>query len=299
MAKTSIEWTNETWNPVRGCSRISPGCERCYAEGIAARFSGPGLPFEGFARRDANGDPQWTGKVGLVEDALLAPLSWRKPRSVFVNSMSDLFHERFADEEIDRVWTVMLLAPQHTFQVLTKRAERARRYLTDPKLYARVLRVADEIRATRPKLTAVGISNPSTFAAQWIWLGVSVENQSCADARIPELLATPAGVRFVSAEPLLGPVDLWAFLSGTHRDASLAALGSPPMPGLDWVIAGAENTRRSPRAMDEAWVRTLRDQCATAGTSFFYKQRIEAGRKVSLPMLDGVRHDAFPLGDSA
>src|ERR1017187_3120358 len=123
MGKTTIEWTDKTWNPTRGCSRVSEGCTRCYAETLAARFSDTGAPFHLFAKRTPSG-PRWTGKVELIESILDLPLHWRKPTRVFVNSMSDLFHEALPDEAIDRVFAVMALCPQHTFQVLTKRAER-------------------------------------------------------------------------------------------------------------------------------------------------------------------------------
>ncbi|MBY6277267.1 DUF5131 family protein [Symbiobacterium thermophilum] len=128
--RTRIEWTDATWNPIRGCSRVSEGCRNCYAERMAARFSGPGRPYEDLVRRTPHG-PRWTGEVRLVEELLDAPLHWRRPRRIFVNSMSDLFHEAVPDEWIDKVFAVMALAEHHTFQVLTKRPERMLRYLTD------------------------------------------------------------------------------------------------------------------------------------------------------------------------
>jgi protein gp37 len=150
--KTSIEWTDATWNCVRGCSRVSPGCGGanheggCYAEKIAARFSGPGQPFEGFAERTKFGG-RWTGKMALVEEMLTVPLRWKKPRRIFVNSMSDLFHENLPDEAIDKVFAVMALAPQHTFQVLTKRSDRMRAYMLAPDVAARVWKAANDIAA--------------------------------------------------------------------------------------------------------------------------------------------------------
>ena len=122
-AKTGIEWTDATWNPIRGCSRVSEGCRNCYAETIAARFSGPGLAYEGLAVMQ-NGHPHWTGKIEFVDEHLLDPLSWRRPRRIFVNSMSDLFHENVTDEMRDKIFAVMALCPQHIFQVLTKRPAR-------------------------------------------------------------------------------------------------------------------------------------------------------------------------------
>jgi protein gp37/DNA-binding XRE family transcriptional regulator len=277
---TSIEWTDATWNPVRGCSRVSEGCRNCYAEKVAARFSGPGLAYEGLARlkpiRFSNPmgpgmlertEARWTGEVRMVPEHLADPLRWTKPRRVFVNSMSDLFHEKLADEDIDRIWATMLLAPRHTFQVLTKRAERARAYLTAPDLYARVLRAAGEIRATRPELAQVGISDPGRFPASWIHLGVSVEDQETADERIPRLLATPAAVRFVSYEPALGPVDFWPFFVDWDPD------GQPDkMHGrLGWIIVGGESGPGA-RPFDIAWARSTVEQCRAANVACFVKQ---------------------------
>lgn len=263
---TNIEWTDETWNPTRGCSRISEGCRHCYAEGIAARFSKPGMPFEGFAQVTAPRDlldrtggrrNGWTGKVDLIEDKLLEPLSWRTPRKVFVNSMSDLFHEALPDEAIDRVYAVMALAPHHVFQVLTKRAERMRDYFAAPDLYQRILNAANNIRAKRPYLTSVGISNPATHPPKWIWKGVSVEDQPSADTRIPLLLQTPGAVRFLSCEPLLSGLDL-----AKHRPGAL---------GLHWVIVGGESGAEA-RPCKVWWVRNIVGQCRDAGIAVFVKQ---------------------------
>lgn len=264
MTKTSIEWTDCTWNCVRGCTRVSRGCEHCYAEGVARRFAGPGQPYEGLVRLDAKGKPkaQWNGEVRFVTEKLAEPLSWRKPRRVFVNSMSDLFHEGVLDAQIDLVLAVMLLAPQHTFQVLTKRPERMRAYLSAPDLYDRVLRAAGTFRAKRPGLCAVAISNPATSPPWWIWWGVSVEDQRTADERIPVLLTLPAAVRWVSYEPALGPVDF----------AGEA--------GIDWIVVGGESGPGA-RPFDLAWARSTIAQCRAAETACFFKQ---AG---SNPMLDG------------
>lgn len=196
---TEISWTDRTWNPIRGCSRVSEGCRFCYAEGVAYRFSGPGQPYEGLARK-VNGRAAWTGKVRLVESALTEPLSWRKPARIFVNSMSDLFHEHVSDEFIAAVFGVMAAAPQHTFQVLTKRAERMREVVS-------ALSV-ELVRECTLKLTGRMIRGDWMLPLPNVWLGVSCEDQQRADERIPLLLQTPAVVRFVSCEPLLGPIDL-------------------------------------------------------------------------------------------
>ena len=299
--KTGIEWTDATWNPVRGCSRVSEGCRNCYAETVAARFSGPGLPYEGLARRTAAGEPRWTGKVRVVETALEQPLRWTRPRRIFVNSMSDLFHERLPDADIDRVFAVMLLAPRHTFQILTKRAERMRAYLTAPALYGRILDAVNLIRQRRPDLSGFGVSDPTRFPARWIWLGVSVEDQVAADERIPLLLDTPAAGRFLSCEPLLGPID-FRKVRGFNR------------VGLDlsrwWVIVGGESGPNA-RTMHVQWARQIRDLCEIAGVPFFFKQWGEwapddpnpplssvaysrVGKKAAGALLDGREHRAFP-----
>ena len=257
-----IEWTDATWNPTRGCRRISPGCVNCYAEKVAARFCGPGLPYEGLVKLG-----RWNGKARFVPDKLDLPLRWRKSRRIFVNSMSDLFYDGFSDEQIDQVLAVMLLAPQHTFQVLTKRAERMARYLSDPGLYMRILAgPASELRQRMPRLMAIGISNPAAAPAKWIWWGVSVEDQQRADERIPHLLQTPAAVRFVSYEPALGPVN---FGLRPMRD------GCGPKPikatGLDWLIVGGESGTGA-RPFDIAWARSAVAQCKAAGVPVFVKQ---------------------------
>jgi len=264
---TGIQWTDRVWNPVRGCSRVSEGCRNCYAERIAARFSGPGKPFAGFARREAPHGPvhphdlalwepkdrvaRWTGKVALVPEKLDEPLHWRKPSRVFVNSMSDLFHEKLSDGEIDQVFAVMAEAQRHTFQILTKRAERMRQY-------------------------SVGHTLPGCVW-KWplpnVWLGVSVEDQTTADERIPLLLQTPAAVRFVSYEPALGPVDFHVYLS-TDATEDCPACGSVmgcDHGALDWLIYGGESGPGA-RLNDIAWAESARDQCKEAGVAFFCKQ---------------------------
>lgn len=339
---TGIEWTDATWNPTRGCRRTSPagskqsGCGDasgggCYAERTAARFCGPGQPYEGLITLTANG-PRWSGATKFVESHLYDPLRWQKPRRIFVDSMSDLFHDGFTDDQRDQVLAVMLLSPRHTFQCLTKRAAAMRRYLSGAGLYARVLRAADAIRDRFPRmqLSQIGIGNPATSPARWIWWGVSVENQAAADERIPELLATPAAVRWISAEPLIGAVDFglprtWLvgatarkILRDTGARGAVTAHLQPP-PSLDWIVAGCESGPGA-RPCDVAWLRSLRDQCAAAGVPYFLKQATvgrdpafvdglqvmsyaidegdgshrKAGGVIGLPYLDGVQHAAFP-----
>lgn len=273
-ADTKIEWTDATWNPVRGCTRTSSGCQACYAERITARFSKPGQPYEGLAEMTAAGS-RWTGKLRLIEERLDDPIRWRKPRRIFVNSMSDLFHEQLEVDDIARVWAVMLLVPHHTFQILTKRAERMRAILTDPAFYDLVMRFATAKRRTLPRnLQVFGISNPTARPTPWIWLGVSIEDQRTADGRIPHLLRTPAAVRVASCEPLLGPIDLFA--CGGLNTVTRAMMfehetDRASADWLDWVIAGGESGLGA-RPMHPDWARSLRDQCQAAWTPFFFKQ---------------------------
>ena len=270
-SNSPIEWTDASWNPVRGCSRVSEGCRHCYAERVAYRFGGEGKPYEGLVRLGKQG-PVWTGEV---------------PQKIFVNSMSDLFHESLPDAAIDQVYAVMLLTPWHTHQVVTKRPERAARYLTDPTLYDRLLRAADRIRLVRmgrlhgPRpmmlLDQIAISNPATHPPRWIWLLTSVENQATADDRIPHLLRCPAAVRGVSYEPALGAVDFSRWLL---------------RPGLDWIIAGGESGPGA-RPPHPRWFRDARDQAQAAGVAYFFKQwgawqlGSAAGREGLIVLSDG------------
>lgn len=241
-----IAWTDESWNPVRGCSRVSEGCRHCYAEVRAARFSGPGLPYEGLATYVA-GEARWTGTLTLVSEKLVEPLSWRRPRRVFVNSMSDLFHEGLSDEQIAEVFGVMYacLGRGHAFQILTKRA----------------YRLPCALAAVREHLGTRVWPLPN------VWLGVSVEDQRAADERIPLLLQTPAAVRWVSYEPALGPVDFrpWLHRVGLHMD------GTHDTERLDWIVVGGESGPRA-RPLDLAWVRATIARCRAAGVPVFVKQ---------------------------
>jgi protein gp37 len=263
---SKIEWTERVWNPIRGCSRVSPGCQHCYAERVAHRFSGPGQPYEGLTHLVA-GKPQWTGEVRLVPEALGEPLHWRKPCRVFVNSMSDLFHEDVPDGFLCRVFKVMGQAERHTFQVLTKRADRMQRFLRE-QTNAHAIRTLED----------------PEFCVRWpypnVWCGVSVEDQQRANERIPPLLQTPAAVRFVSAEPLLGPVDLTAVRHqlGAQSFATVNVLVEKDSlnrghdrPRLDWVIVGGESGPGA-RPMRLEWARSLVTQCREAGVAVFCKQ---------------------------
>ncbi|QNJ58116.1 hypothetical protein PP483_gp60 [Gordonia phage Bunnybear] len=249
---TTIEWTDATWNPVTGCTKVSAGCDHCYAETFAERFRGtPGHYFEnGF-------------DVQLRENKLTEPLRWRKPRKVFVNSMSDLFHDAVPDWFIAHVFGVMALAPQHTFQILTKRHARMRSLLSAQKVgnwpHPFESMVRNAAHNTRNNFGRADWPDADTVT--WplpnVWLGVSTENQQWADIRIPALLDTPAAVRFISAEPLLGPMQL-------RREWGYG-------PGIDWLIVGGESGRGA-RPMHPDWARALRDHRDVVGAAFLFKQ---------------------------
>ncbi len=251
---SSIEWCDSTWNPVRGCSRVSPGCVNCYAEKVAARFSDQGQPFHLFASRTPK--PHWTGKVGIVENHLMDPLKWRKPQRIFVNSMSDLFHEDLPDEAIDRVFAVMALCPQHTFQCLTKRPGRMLRYLNSTYTFRRnsVIDEASRILHDRQEKDIRAISwNLPAWPLPNVWLGVSAENFATWDARVHLLKRTPAAVRFVSYEPALEDLE------------------SVDLEEIDWLIVGGESGPGA-RPFDISWARNTVHQCAAAGVACFVKQ---------------------------
>lgn len=285
---SSIEWTEETWNPVTGCDRVSPGCDHCYALTMAGRLKGMGS-----AKYQNDGDPRTSGPgfaVTTHEDALSIPLRWKKPRTVFVNSMSDLFHPRVPDAFIDEVFGVMAVAHElygHQFQVLTKRAPRMRAYMTAENRhingYWMSTRAAIAGAAHRwaiDRTNAGELSDRIEFGALWplpgVWLGVSAENQEYADRRIPELVKTPAAIRFVSAEPLLGELDLSKWLGVEYSDmgmwlAEMVATVSGRGSQLDWVIVGGESGPGA-RPLREEWVECLVDQCQAAETAVFVKQ---------------------------
>lgn len=262
-AKSKIEWTasaegtpGSTWNPVRGCSRVSRGCEHCYAERMAARFVTGPITRPGPYSQVIGLDGRWNGTVELIEKALKIPPHWKKPRRIFVNSMSDTFHEALPDAAIDRILSVMALCPQHTFMVLTKRAERMHRYL----YFRSEDRGQQAARILNPIMRSVWpLPSGRTFPAclsNWplpnVWLGVSVEDRSQLH-RIDQLRETPAALRFLSLEPLLED------------------LGALDLRGIGQVIVGGESGPGA-RPMNLAWARSIRKQCLDSGTNFFMKQ---------------------------
>ena len=259
---SKIEWTDRTWNPTVGCSRVSEGCRNCYAERMAGTRLAHLPDYAGTTHHNAAGKPVWTGKVNLLEHRLDDPRHWKKPCRVFVNSMSDLFHEEIPFDFIDHVYGIMAHTPQHIFQVLTKRPER----------------MLEWSRLTRhfidPKIWEYGRN---------IWLGVSVERQEEADKRIPLLIQVPAEVHFLSCEPLIAPLDIARFL-----------------PAVSWVIVGGESGPGA-RQMRHWWAQELRNQCILYRIPFFFKQwgeydslgarvgKTKAGRR-----LNGEEWNQFP-----
>jgi protein gp37 len=327
--KSKIEWTDATWNPIRGCSRISEGCRNCYAESVANRFKGAGLPYEGLITSSG----AWNGEIKIIQDKITEPLRWKKPRRIFVNSMSDLFHEKVDIETINKVFAVMSLAQNHTFQILTKRADRMHEYLTTPYREQQIKSAAWEILGHFPKQSSAGMK--ATWPLPNIWLGASVEDQITAEKRIPLLLKTPAAIRWISAEPLINAINLSSTLGGTlwiggqrGCNGTHNGIGTIDCPkhahhhhdercnrGLDWVVAGGESGKNA-RRMKPDWIRSLRDQCVYAKVPFFFKQWGEyglnwykdengekipgtewqylAGKKIAGRELDGRIWDQFP-----
>ncbi|MDI6752825.1 MAG: phage Gp37/Gp68 family protein [Thermodesulfobacteriota bacterium] len=251
--RSKIEWTDATWNPVTGCTKVSPACTNCYAERFAERFRGvPGHPYEqGF-------------DLKLWPERLTLPLRWKQPRTVFVNSMSDLFHEDVPEDFIGKVFEVMIDANHHIFQILTKRSERMLAWL-------------------QSNFTLASNGNGKPAWPPHIWLGVSVENQNYT-WRIRHLQKTPALVRYLSIEPLLGPISLNAGL----------------LDGINWVILGGESGPHA-RPMNPEWVYDVRDQCERYSVPFFFKQwgaydqyGKRVGKKRAGRIFDGRTYDAVP-----
>lgn len=260
--RSAIEWTQATWNPVTGCDRISPACDHCYALTLAKRLKAMGQP-----HYQTDGHPRTSGPgfgVATHPEALTVPLGWRRPRLIFVNSMSDLFHARVPDVFIAQVFAVMATAGHHTFQVLTKRPGRMVRLLNGDAFPKEVF----DLAAARYGADVLTWPMPN------LWVGTSVETQRYADQRIPKLLATPAAIRFLSCEPLLGPLDLRPWLPPARQAVAAFAhqlRRAGGRPTIDWVIAGGESGPGA-RPMRLDWVRGLRDQCQAAGVAFFCKQ---------------------------
>lgn len=246
MAASDIEWTEATWNPIAGCTIVSPGCTNCYAMRMAARLQAMGMAKYAGTTRKSGRRHVWTGKMNVDQRVLSAPLTWRKPQRIFVNSMSDLFHEMVHEPFIREVWDVMGRAHWHTFQILTKRPERM--------LHA--------------------LSNSDFPILANVWLGTSVENEDFVD-RIEVLRRVPAAIRFVSFEPLLGPIT------------------DPDLSGIHWAIVGGESGPRA-RPMNVAWVNSLHESCGRQGVAFFFKQWGGTRKKSTGRILNDRTWDDYP-----
>ena len=314
---TKIEWAEDVWNPIVGCYVISPGCTNCYAMRDAWRKgANPKTPQYHGLTKMTRGGPVWTGDMRLHEPALTKPLKRRKPTTYFVNSMSDLFHEGVQDEWLDQVFAVMALCPQHRFLILTKRADRMREYMTGDR-YG-VVNVAVEIISDAHGDVAGLVQRENMDrSGDWplpnVWLGVSAEDQPRADERIPHLLATPAALRFVSVEPMLGPVFLQLISTGYGDFPGRRAVGDtvnaltgervvgtatgynfdgPHWPALDWVIIGGESgSNARPMHLDHA--RDVVRQCQAAGVPVFVKQ---LGRQCVMHRYDAAQPVALGAG---
>jgi protein gp37 len=259
--KSEIEWTDATWNPSTGCTKVSSGCDNCYAHTLAHRLLSATyrsqLPV--IDSRENRGDPF---AVRIWPARLEVPATWKVPRRIFVNSMSDLFHKDVPDDFVVRCFEVMLSVDRHVYQILTKRPARAARFVSGPGGH----------------LFMGGPLPPH------IWIGTSVEDQS-VDYRIRHLLDVPAEVRFLSCEPLLGPLDLSAFLGSARR-----------RPGLEWVIVGGESGPHA-RPLHPDWARAVRDQCRAHEVPFFFKQWGGRTPKAGGRELDGRTWDEYPTAD--
>jgi len=247
---SDIEWTEATWNPIAGCAMLSPGCTNCYAQRLAGRLQAMGSPkYEGTTRKSGRRHV-WTGRINLDESALKAPLGWKRSLRIFVNSMSDLFQDGVPAQSIKSVWSIMEKTPWHTYQVLTKRPERMQRIVA-------------------------GLGDPLPN----VWLGTSVENDDYL-YRVDMLRSVPAHIRFVSFEPLLGPII------------------SVNLNGIHWAIVGGESGPGA-RAMAPQWVEALRAACRDQGVAFFFKQWGGARKKSSGRLLEGQTWDEYPDASAA
>jgi protein gp37 len=246
MAETSIEWTDATWNPVAGCTIVTAGCTNCYAMRMAARLDAMGVEkYHGLTRK-TGGRAKWTGKIRLDRKSLTMPDAWTRPRRVFVNSMSDLFHPDVPADFIRDVWATMARTPRHTYQILTK----------------------------RPDLMAAVITSAHLPTLSNVWLGTSVEDGRVLE-RIDKLRATPAAVRFISFEPLIGSVT------------------KAKLDGIHWAIVGGESGPKA-RPMNPHWVDEIESMCRRSGTAFFFKQWGGANKKASGRVLHGRTYDEMP-----
>lgn len=276
---TKIPWVRnpdgsagESWNPVRGCSPVSPGCEHCYAARIASRFSGPGNAYDGLATTGG----KWTGEINIYPQLFDRPRTWRKPRTVFVNSMSDLFHENIPFEALVPIFNTIRGTPRHRYIILTKRPKRMAEFFA---WYSGAIPIKDKL----------------LLSFRHMWLGVTAENQAMADERIPILINIPATLHFVSIEPMLEAIDISYMPANQSFDGKGGPVGSKRLiHAIDWVICGCESGHGA-RTFNVGWAEYLRDQCIGAGVPFFFKQaRGPNGEFIEMPKLDFKLWDQIP-----
>jgi len=297
---TKIEWCEETWNPIIGCSKISSGCKNCYAERMAGRLAniqsqvinyGQVVEWKESEKGSDYPMSKWNGKTHFVESALEKPFKWKKPRRIFVCSMGDLFHESVPFEWIERVWKIMAMCTQHTFLVLTKRPERIIPFFKY---------VGNRVKKSDLDSVPTQSENPFDYINTLpnVWIGVTAENQKMADKRIPIFLKVPAAKRFVSIEPMLGPVDL----TSIKGDAGSYYQVLEPIKwagvknrreAIDWVIIGSESGPNR-RWCIEKWVEDLIKQCEMANVPIVVKQLHRNGKKVALPEINGKIYNEYP-----
>jgi len=307
---TRIEWTDKTWNPVVGCTRVSAGCDHCYAVRQTHRLAGMHRPeYRGLTVLNGKGDRHFNGTVRCLPERLADPLHWRKRCRVFVNSMSDLFHEKVPFEFVMKVWAAMKMSPSHTFQILTKRPGIAKEFIAEHLTAHWLMQACDDLvfsatwmsDSQQRQFSHIAHRDPHTLVLPNVWLGTSIEDQVTADERIWHLLRCPAAVRFLSCEPLLGPIDIGETDGADEWWQS---------NGIGWVIVGGESGPGA-RPMHPDWVRSIRDQCVAAGVPFFFKQWgeyiqvenlnhtrgwdfVRVGKKRAGAMLDGREWRHFP-----
>jgi protein gp37 len=298
MGKTDIEWTDRSWNPTVGCSKVSQGCKNCYAMSMSARIAN-----SAFARQkkgkeltdvekaymaivkwestgpedsDIKAVPKWNNEIAEIDSRLEEPLNIKKPQRFFVNSMTDLFHPKIENSLIDKIFAVMAAAKEHQFQILTKRPQRMKEYFQRDNLHPRIMTELDHIWERTQDDRCTNAANriaTKGFPLPNVWLGTSVENQETAEERIPELLACPAQVRFLSCEPLLGRLDIGYYFSdeALFRARGYNAWIGKEGPGIHQVIVGGESGHGA-RPMLYEWVTSIKEQCRFWDVPFFFKQ---------------------------
>lgn len=308
---TKIEWCEETCNPFAGCTKISPGCDHCYAERMANRLASIAIKNDNseFFKVDGMGkyalvirpEGKWNGKTVFDKSALDNIFHWKKPRMIFMVSMSDLFHENNALNDIAMVFAAMYLNQRHTFQILTKRPERAEYVLRNDEFWFSYHKYCNQLHDEYINPLEQELYFYDEVKQEWplrnVWFGVTAENQMRANERIPLLLQIPAAKRFISVEPMLTAINLDGYLPDPEWRYLCSEVNVKTHPMIEWVICGGESGPGS-RPLHPDWVRSLRDQCQTAGTPFFFKQWGGVNKKLHGSLLDGKEYKKYPESTS-